>query len=285
VFADTGSKNDLDCNLTELRVAADATNNNPDENDQANSIGFTRHTDSWGHLLRYYYAGKMITKLEPSHILDVGCGELQLPWFLNKNRFKPVANTQYVGIELRGQAKWLQADEEGKHKYRYKAHMTLVRGDIVRDDFSQTPGWASGGFPLVIFLEALEHFPREYAPVAMQRLFNWTKPGGVCLFSTPNAGVSVSTAENHTGPDGVSREWSYKDKIAMVQAAGFEIVETFGTFTGMSYMPAEVQEFVKTDPIWSKMKRFYDPTLFCSVIATAYPEHSNNSIFHLRRPA
>ena len=288
-FADTGTKNDLDCNLTELRVASDATNNNPDENlgnNSVDSIGFTRHPDSWAHLLRYYYCGRILDKLEPASVLDVGCGELQLPWFLNKNRFKPKnPDMQYVGIELRSKEAWLAQQVNDAPKFRYKAHMTLVRGDIVRDDFSPVPGWQAGGFDVTVSLETFEHVPRAYGPEFMRRLFTWTKPGGTCIFSTPNAGVSVSTAENHHGPDGEVREWTYADKIELAKKAGFEIVETFGTFTGSTYLPDEVQAFIKSDPVWSKMKRFYDTSLFNCVVATAYPEHSNNSLFLMKRAA
>ena len=287
-FADTGTKNDLDCNLTELRVASDATNNNPDEsqdNGNVDSIGFTRHPDSWAHLLRYYYCGRILDKLEPANVLDVGCGELQLPWFLNKNRFRPKnRDMQYVGIELRGKEAWLAQQVNDAPKYRYKAHMTLARGDIVRDDFSGVPGWSVSGFDVTICLEMMEHIPREHFAPTFKRLYDWTKPGGTLILSTPNAGVSVSAAENHHGSDGICREWSYDDKLRIAKEVGFELVDVFGTFTGVTYLPAEVREKIKTDPALSAMKRFFDTSLFNSIIAAGYPAHSNNSLMHFKKP-
>src|SRR5690606_10091198 len=105
------------------------------------------------------------------------------------------------------------------------------------------------------------------------------------LFSTPNAGVSISTAENHTGPDGEIREWTYQDKLDLARQVGFTIEKTYGTFTGITYLPDDVRQKVQTDPMFVAMKEFFDVSLFNCVIATANPVHSNNSIFLMRRPA
>lgn len=281
-FVDTGARNDLDCNLTELRAASDAAFGDPDPDSQ--TVGFVRHNDFFGHLLRYGYASNQLAKLKPLTILDVGCGDIQWPWYMHKNRYSTEVGAQYYGLELRATRDWLTATApNGGLKHQFKCSMNLVRCDLVRDDLSAVPEWP-GQFDMVVCYETFEHVPREHAPELMRRLFSWTKPGGTCLFSTPNAGVSRSTAENHLGPDGVSREWTYDAKIALAREAGFAVHRTYGTFTGITYLPEEVQERVKTDPILKAMREFLDHSIFTAIIASPFPTHSNNSLFHLERP-
>lgn len=283
-FVDTGTRNALGHNLTELRAATDTSGNNPDENTP--SVGFERHPDWQAHVHRYAYAGRVIDKLEPKSILDVGCGDLQLSFYLNKNRYRPPADATYYGLELRSTARWLDATvPTGGPRHRYKAHMNLVRCDIVQDDLAEVPDWP-GQFDLVVSFETFEHVPVSYQQEFINRLFAWTRPGGTCLFSTPNAGVSRSAAENHTDPEtGEIRERTYADKLAMAQTAGFTMEEAFGTFSAMGYLPEAVRDHYKNDPHWQRMKAWYDVSLFNCLIAVANPEHSNNALMVLKRPA
>ena len=282
-FIDTGASNDLHCNLTELRAASDAGADNPDPDSQ--DVGFLRHNDFLGHLCRYFYASNQAKRLRPMTILDVGAGALQWPWFMHKNRFKFEDGAQYYALELRATANWLTAtNHTGALKHQLKTDMHLVRCDLVRDDLSLIPEWP-GQFDLVVCFETFEHVPRAEAPGMMQRLFNWTRPGGTCLFSTPNAGVSRSTAENHLEEDGSSREWTYDAKLDLAAEAGFELEHTYGTFTSLSYMPEEFHNRMANDKLLQAMKAFLDINMFDCVIASAYPEHSNNALMHFKRPA
>jgi SAM-dependent methyltransferase len=282
-FVDTGTRNDIGHNLTELRAASDAVGNDPDEN--TNSVGFERHPDWMGHLHRYAYTGRVIDKLQPKSILDVGCGDLQLTFYLNKNRYRPPQDCVYYGLELRATAAWLNSlTPAGGPKHRYKADMHLVKCDIVRDDLAQIPDFP-GQFDLVVSYETAEHVPTAFQQEFINRLFQWTKPGGTCLFSTPNGGVSVSCAENHHDPvTGEEREIPYAKKLEMVRQAGFEFVEAFGTFSASKYLPEEVRNHYKTDPSWKRMKEWYDTSLYNCLIAVNNPEHSNNALMVLKRP-
>lgn len=269
-FFNLNKKNLHDCNLTELLAA------------ESQDRGFVTHNDfSWGHTNRYTYVWKQLTGplKETKSLLDVGSGRIQLPYFLWRNRCKPHKDFQYWGMELRATESWLPKEDE-----HWQVPINLIKMDILEDDPAQCQNWP-GQFDIVNCLETFEHIPREFGPEFMSKLFNWTKPGGTCFFSTPNAGVSDSTAENHIGPDGVSREWTYADKIKLVQEAGFQIVDTYGTFCGTTRLPEEVQQKLKTDPEWQKIKKFLSHALLTCVISVPYPEHSNNSLFHLVRPA
>ena len=254
-FFNVRKKNDSGSNLTELN-AADAANN-----------GYLSHSDWVSHIMRYGYAQKMVEKLKPNRILDVGCGNLDLPKFLWRNRSS--FHGQYIGIDLRAQEAWL--DNIGV----WKTDVELWRMDIVLDDSSVF----GKPFDFVTSFETFEHVPKKMQPEFLKRLFNWTAKGGVCLFSTPNAGVAKSTADNHVGEDGI-RERTYKDKIKMAEAAGFVIEKTFGTFCGSTRLPKEFLE----QPHIQIMKEFLLDSFFVSLLATGFPEQSNNSLFVMRHP-
>ncbi len=268
-FFELNHRNESDCNLTEL-LAAESVDR-----------GYATHNDWLAHCNRYAYTWKLLTsKLkECKTLLDVGCGKLQLPYFLWRNRLKPVDDFQYWGLELRATRTWLPGEEDG-----WKVPINLVKTDLLVDDLTTLEGWP-GQFDLVVCFETFEHVPRAKGPEMMRKLFSWTKPGGTCLFSTPNAGVSDSTAENHMDKEtGESREWEYDAKIEVAEEAGFRIEDTFGTFCGTTHLPEEMQERIKTDPLLVKAKKFLSHAQFTTLVAPAFPEHSNNALFHLVRP-
>lgn len=248
-------KSPVENGLTELN-AADSVNN-----------GFMAHSDWIGHIMRYGYATKVIEKRKPETVLDVGCGRLNLAKFLWRNRSS--FDGLYVGADLRATEDWLE--DAGT----WKADVNLFRTDFVEDPSTTLP--PAG---VVVCFEVFEHVPISRQQSLLNRLFWWTEPGGDCLFSTPNAGVAKSTAENHIGSDGI-RERTYQQKLNMVAMAGFEVVDAFGTFCGSTRLPKEFLEL----PHMKDAKRFLLDSFFVCLGAISFPEQSNNALFHLRRPA
>lgn len=253
-------------NLTELRASTDADH------------GFFRHNDWVGHLLRYQYATKHLEKLRSgARVLDVGCGEMQMVHHLWRNRCLWPDGMEYWGIDLRAQEEWLETA-------RPRINTSLVRGDICVDDFTAVAAMPRQ-FDLVVSFESFEHVPVDHQPMFMKRLFNWTKSGAACLFSTPNAGVSDSVAENHCDPvTGASREMTYDDKIALAEGTGFVVEKTFGVFCGITRLSPRARDEFKTSRAIAAMKEFLDPSMFTSVIAAAFPRDSNNALMVLRKP-
>jgi len=132
---------------------------------------------------------------------------------------------------------------------------------------------------VVVCTEVLEHVPRDKAVELISRLYDWTAPGGTCYLSTPNAGVSDSTAENHKDEDGVSREWSYQDKLDMVKYAGFEVLNSFGTFIALRNIP---WDFMSNPQIQIIRKML--PYAFFTVFAAApFPDRANNCLMELKK--
>jgi len=266
-FALNDGSNPLACNLTELNAAESVDN------------GFMSHNDWIAHVNRYAYTGKVIQKSKPGTILDVGCGKLQLPYYLWRNRLHLEENGSYWGIELRAKQAWLEP-------INWKTSMNLIKADIILDEINEDniEFWP-GQFDLVTCFETWEHVPRDKAIILAERLFNWTKPGGILLFSSPNAGVSDSTADNHTDAEGESREWEMESKIEVLEDAGFSLHENFGTFCGITRLPEEFQERLRTDALLIQAKKFLNHANFTALVAAAYPQFSNNSLMHFVRRA
>lgn len=257
------SRNQLDSNLTELNAA-----------DQVDR-GYTSHNDWLAHTARYAHVAKYLGRLMGSgktvNLLDVGMGDMNLPKWLWRNRIKV---TEYWGVDLRAKHEWLE-------EISWKVPMNVARADVVLDrgKLIEVAKWPST-FDVTVCFETFEHVPRDQAPTLMQNLFSWTRPGGICFFSTPNGGVSDSVAGNHVGSDGVVREWSYQDKLDLAKETGFEVEATFGTFCGIRRLPPEAFN----DPVVKAAKRFLHHSWFTVFVAAAYPQYSNNSLFVMRRP-
>lgn len=235
---------------------------------------YIMHSDWLAHLTRYSFATWFATyRLKgQASVLDVGSARLELLQFLYRNRGKI---REYVGLDLRATQGWL---DEPWLQSDSVPPVTLVRMDVVED---QVPEGVGRQWDLVTCFETLEHVPRDRAQRLVNNLFKWTKPGGYCLLSSPNAGASTSTADNHRDSSGVSREHTYEDKVGYVVNAGFILDETFGTFIRLDNLPPETKQGYEFGRAKAYLKGGWLNVLF----AAAYPHMANNALFVLHRPA
>lgn len=252
IYHEVTKKSALKNNLTELNAYESADR------------GYLSHSDWTGHIQRYGHVLKQVEKRKPKTILDIGCGDMNLIKFLWRNRTS--FHGMYTGVDLRASEAWFEG-------ITWKGDIDLFRMDIVDDN----PGILQPA-DMVICFETFEHVPRDHQQELLDRLFAWTKPGGVCLFSTPNANIARSTAENHQGEDGI-RERSYAEKLEMAAKAGFTVLNTYGTFCGSTRLPADFL----AQPEIRKMKEFLMDSMFVSTVAAAFPEKSNNALFEMVR--
>lgn len=251
-FSQVSRGNRSKSNLTELN-ATDALDS-----------GFMSHSDWMGHAVRYGFINDFIARKKPLTVLDVGCGRFPLLNYMWKNR--SVDAFDYTGLDLRGRREWFE------HLRWKKGDVHLVQMDLVLDEVAIVE------HDLVISTETFEHVPADKQPLFMKQLYNWTTDGGYCIFSTPNAGVSKSTAENHKDENGRSREMSYKDKLRLAESVGFKVQNTFGVFIAKRRIP---------ESFWnnhtSKVAEFLPNAMLAVFAAAAYPAESNNSLFILTK--
>jgi 2-polyprenyl-3-methyl-5-hydroxy-6-metoxy-1,4-benzoquinol methylase len=245
-----GNKNNS--NLTELNAFASVDS------------GYMEHNDWTAHIQRYAYCNKIIARHHPKVVIDTGPGIFNMVNYLWKNR--SVDFFEYIAIDLRAKKEWFE-----KLKWK-KGDVWLIQADLSLDHVELAKA------DLVISTEVFEHIGGKQQPAYMQMLYDMLKPGGLCIFSTPNAGVSDSTAENHKDEDGKSREWTYDSKMKLFQKTGFEVVESFGTFIQKRKIPAS---------FWNVQTRaaeaFLSGAMFSNFAAAGYPKLSNNSLQLLRK--
>jgi 2-polyprenyl-3-methyl-5-hydroxy-6-metoxy-1,4-benzoquinol methylase len=252
-------KNELGSNLTELNASQSYFER-----------GYASHRDWLAHITRFLAVARKSGTRGQRSILDVGCGKLGLPYALHQARRQP---NLYWGLDLRLSEKWGEL-------IGWKVPTRLVRCDLILDNPSECMDWPHEGFDITTCFEVLEHVPVAHQQTLIDRLFSWTTPGGLCMFSTPNYGTSASVAKNHIGDDGEIRERTYEDKLAMVAQAGFVVEGSYGTFIRMVQLP---EDALKND-VASAAREFLNMEWVSVMMAAAYPSLSNNALMMLRRP-
>jgi 2-polyprenyl-3-methyl-5-hydroxy-6-metoxy-1,4-benzoquinol methylase len=237
-------------NLTELN-ATDAVNN-----------GFMFHADWMAHIMRYAVVTNLMRRNNVASLLDVGCGRFPLLTYLWRNRVQ-MQGLKYTGIDLRANETWFEG------RTPEYVDVDLVKMNIVTDDPSSVEP-----AEVVVCTEMLEHINKELAPELLKRLYNWTLPGGVLIFSSPNYGGSKTVASNHLASDGSPREWTYGGKVALLQRAGFTIASAIGTFILLENIP---QDF--WTPYTNDIRDKLPNSFFRVFAAAAFPQFANNAVF------
>jgi len=249
-------KNADQCNATEVDGAGQFAN------------GAIWHPDTLAHVIRYHYAQQFIERLAPgSQVLDLGCGELQLLRYLQMNRCQWPKDARYWGYDMRAKHTW------HKHLLNGPSVVNLVRQSALAAWPSDFPA----SYELIVCYEMFEHVPTADQPKLLQRMYQLIRPGGVVLFSTPNGGQRLTPVANHTGPDG-DRERTYRDKVAMVQQAGFQIVDQFGTGCRVGNLRDEARAGA-----YGRAKKYLPLSLYLGFASLDQPKESNGSTFVLKR--
>jgi hypothetical protein len=132
-------------------------------------------------------------------------------------------------------------------------------------------------YELIICYEMFEHIPIKEQPELLRRLYSLIRPGGVVLFSTPNGGRRLTPVVNHTGSDG-DRERTYRDKVFMVQQAGFQLVDQFGTGCRVDNLRDEAKAGT-----CGRAKKYLPLSLYLGFTSIDQPKESNGSTFALKR--
>jgi len=250
-FISLRTENIHDSNLTELN-ATDSVNN-----------GFMDHADWLAHVMRYAVVMKyMKRRRDPeTSILDVGCGNFPLLTYLWRNRAL-LQGMQYTGMDLRAKKKWLDG------RLPDSTDITLIQMDVIEDNPVIKP------HKYVVCTEMLEHIDKKYAPLLLKKLRAWTADDGLMFLSSPNLGGSDTVADNHRDAEGRPREWTYQGKVRLIEDAGFEIVQSIGTFIRLDNIPNDFFNQYTLD-----IKEKLPNAFFRVFAASAFPEMSNNAVF------
>lgn len=215
---------------------------------------FQPHKDYLGHVFRWGFASRYVKK--GMNVLDVGCGQ-DLPFLRSLGGANP--NTvpgSYVGVDLNKikdvpNRKWATVLDQFNFIENYE--------DLELD---------YGLFDIIVNFEVFEHIELQLSRGLLKGMRELLAPGGKLIFSTPVYSDSFKMARNHINE-------LRKDEVeAELKAAGFKIVEQYGTFGNVN----DFKKVVPADELktYQKLREFYGDDLLGCYIAPKYPEASRN---------
>lgn len=225
------------------------------------SFQFQPHKDYLGHVFRWGFGSRHVKR--GMSVLDVGCGQ-DLPFLRSLGGANP--NTipdLYVGVDLN------KIKDIPKRKWA-----------TVLPEFNFIEGYEDlemdyGQFDVIVNFEVYEHICLELSRELLKGMRYMLAPGGKLFFSTPVYCDSFKMARNHINE-------LRKDEVeAELKAAGFKIVEQYGTFGNLrDYKKVATEEEMET---YNKLREFYGDDLLGCYLAPKYPEASRNITHVLMR--
>jgi len=165
-----------------------------------------------------YYYGHLLPAERNVRILDIGCGEGGLVYFLREQGFERVE-----GIDI---------SEE-----QIKVGQELGIAGLIQGDLRTFLG-NEQGFDLIIARDVIEHFPRQEAFDLISLVFNSLKPGGTFVMQVPN-GEGIHMASIYYGDYTHESPYSHLSVRQVFLNIGFREVRCYPlgpvpkNFTGM----------------------------------------------------
>lgn len=219
------------------------------------------HRDYIAHCLRWSHVCKFLMQRKryaTARILEAGCGrELPLPKLIYSNRMSGV---HYVGIDINA---LVVPDMIQKAAENGKMNIWLMPGTdagLVKEEHLP---WKPN---ILVSFEVFEHMTPKFGIRMLRNLLELAEDGADFFFSTPC--FNGSAADNHIAEP-------YNTAMgAILEKAGWNIVEHFGTFASQSdYWPA-MDEHQRA--LFMELSNYYDSNLLAVMLAPLFPAHSRN---------
>lgn len=216
---------------------------------------YAAHFFRWGWASRFVEAGK-------TTILDVGCGQ-DVPLVKVLTASLSAVPAKYVGVDL--------------NKISRKPGISWV--EAILDEYDFPTDWADvlnryGPFSLISCFEVVEHMHREDGLRLLTGIKECLTDDGRALISTP-VYDGRKMAANHI------KEYTVQEMRDLVEEAGLEVVERFGTFASWN-MIRRVCTKTERD-LLDETGRFYGGDVLACFLAPKYPDASRNNAWVLRR--
>lgn len=232
------------------------------------------HRDQFAHYLRWTHVLKDAKIGE--RVVDFGGGKAELLEVLYRNRYKPEL---YVDIDIRPQTIKKAAEKFGGLNFSTE----WVVADLVDTSFD----WDQFKGTMVVSFEVAEHVGKQNIAKFLDNFKRCGGPDARYYLSTPNYDSTVGAAGNHTYDSGDGRgldvqEWGHFELEEQILAAGFELVDKFGTF-------ASQRDYVGTLNDWQEkmfeaLSRYYDSNLVSNIMAPVVePELARNTLWVLKK--
>lgn len=243
--------------------------------------------DEIGHITRYTKIADMLIKEakylgRPVKALEVGCGNI---WVL-RHIYKSVVIrksdvlSRYDGYDIDPAVLDEYPGWPAYPSVNDSAWLQTMNGQVHIQDVTVDPTFdAPDGFYDVFWTtEVIEHMGREFVEPWIADAARCLAPGGLAYVSTPNHDGS-----NNKLPEDHVYEWGHQELIDLLSKY-FEIVDVHGVFTQINnFKRAHRTEERWPQHVISDIQRRFSPEFQRVILATAYPETSNNAAFVLRK--
>lgn len=229
------------------------------------------HRDYLAHCLRFSHIARYLlqgAKYKTAHMLDIGCGrEAPLPRLMYSMKMTHTTGS-YTGADY-GPIPWPEhiSKKSGKFKAEFLEGADFAIVDLPRKSFD-----------LITCFEMLEHVEPEHAFAMMRRMTQVLAKDGTCFLSTPCYDPKTGAANNHVN------EMSYEGFEALILLAGFEIVQSWGTFASQKdYKQKFFDDYPAGEELFTKLSEYYDSNIVACLFAPLYPRQARNCIWQLKR--
>ena len=135
----------------------------------------------------------------------------------------------------------------------------------------------NGRYDAVIFMEVIEHLSRKAAIATVNRIYDWLKPEGLLLFTTPTPPMN-GCYEDRVWPKDHKIEFTYEEVYEIINR-GFKINKEIG----WSLEEREYNRILEQDStlsiISSKLRGAFPESYIRAIIACLAPVIDNRQIF------
>jgi 2-polyprenyl-3-methyl-5-hydroxy-6-metoxy-1,4-benzoquinol methylase len=234
--------------------------------DQAEERGFI-HRDYIAHCLRWTHVAKWMgnpKNRKDCVMLDIGCGkDMPMAKMLMTSRLAS-DGLVYVGLDY-NKLEMPKAFENTKWK------PTIIEKVAFPD--VQLP---HEKYDVITSFEVLEHVEPLHAYKMLEAIQKLLADDGVAFLSTPVFDAKVGAADNHVN------EMSYGMMKTMIERAGLEIDEHFGTFASIKDYK-QVMDKEDIDGVFARLRNYYDSNYLATIFAPLYPQHARNVLWRVRK--
>jgi len=245
--------------------------------------------DELAHISRFCKMGQLImdrakTLGRPVDILEIGCGEVWTLRYLYKafvTRKAEIVNS-YVGMDIDPAClnDWWVDDELPLTEHKWFQTMSGGKGQIILQDLTTNPEPPVEDESIDVFMttEVIEHMGREFIEPWIEASARKLRSGGIAYISTPNHdGSNDKLPEDHV------YEWGYEELKELLEKH-FVLEKHYGTFTQTNNFNHNHRANLRwPQHVVDDIKNRFDKHWQRVILATAYPETSNNVNWQLRK--
>jgi len=246
-------------------------------------------TDELAHISRFCKIGQLIMKRSkelgrPVDCLESGCGEVWVLRYLYKafvSKKAEIVNS-YVGVDIDPACldDWWTQEDSPVTEQRWFKTMTGGTGRIDLQDLTLDPEFKVEDESMDIFwtTEVIEHMGREYIEPWIKNAARKLRPEGIAYVSTPNHDGS-----NDQLPKDHFYEWGFEELKELLEKY-FIIEDVKGVFTQMNNFKRNHRANLRwPQHVIDDIEARFDNHWARVILATAYPETSNNCAWVLRK--